>query len=257
MRRDLSLLRRQRRGEHVGGEEIDGPIAIGVAEIDRHAGVARRREGRTRGESEVPSAIVQPELIGILEVIADVEVCGAITVHVVEASGEGEEVGLLCEGAPRLIAKSCPLDRRAREAPCPIVQKEEIGVGALRADDPTEVGAVLDPIVRGPLRLHRVAPIGALRHHLVEGACLWGMDVERVARLVRRHIEIEIAIAIHIGQGEGRRTIAAAESTGRGRIREAARAVVLPEQDGTATRADHQIEIGIAIHIGEGRPDAQ
>ena len=213
------------------------------------------REGVRRREAEAALAVIEPELVGVLEVVADVEVGGAVTVHVVEAGGEREEVGLGRQRHAARVAESCATDRHVLELPAADVQEEEVGIGALRADDPAEVGAVLDAVLLLPLRLHRVAR-RRLRHHLVEHPRLRRIGVERVPHLVGRDVEVEVAVAVHVGERERGGRVPAHESARGGPVGEVALAVVQEELHRTAERADEEVEVAVAVHVRHHRAGA-
>ena len=252
MRRDHRLPFGERRAQHVDGEEVDRSVAVHVTEVDRHAGVARGGQRPGRYETEVASAVVDPELVGVLEVVADVEIGGAVAIHIVEARRQREEVGLGGERHARLVAKARATDRRVGELAVAIVDEEEIGIGALRAHDATEIGAVLDPILLHPLRLHRVAGRG-LGDDLIEGTGLRRVRVERVADLVRGHVEVEVAVAINVSERHGGRGVTSDQAACCSTVGEVALAVVEPERDGAAVRADEQIGVAVVVDVGESR----
>ena len=71
-------------GQHVDLEEVDGAVAIDVGKVHRHVGIGGTAERRLGDEPEVSVAVVDPELVGILEVIGNVEVGRPIAVHIIE-----------------------------------------------------------------------------------------------------------------------------------------------------------------------------
>jgi len=98
--RELPLTRRERGAHHVGREEIDMAVTIDVGEIHRHARVARLSYRQRRRQPEIPASVIDPDLIWILEVIADVQVGRAVTIHVVEPCRQAEVVRFLGKRLP-------------------------------------------------------------------------------------------------------------------------------------------------------------
>src|SRR5256885_17262460 len=203
-------------------------VAIHVREVDGHAGVAGFTDGERGREPEISVSVVEPELIGVLEIVADIEVGRAVAVHVVESGGEREVIRLLGKRLSVFATKAWTGDRRAREMAVPVIQEKQIRFRALRPHDAAELRAILDAKLRGPLWIDRIL-FADLVHHLLEGARLGRIGIERIARLVRRGVEIEIAVAIHVGKSQPRHSIAAHEATPLGRIREASVTIAEPE----------------------------
>ena len=233
MGRDLALACLERRAEHVGREQVRVPIAVHVCEVDRHAGIARFAHRKGRNKPEVSLAVVEPELVGIFEVVADVEVGRAVAVHVVEARRQREEVGLGGEGGAILAQESRAGNRHAGEATMAVIEKKQIDIGALGANDASQIGTFVDAILGLPGIHDHVSPIDLL-HYLVEGARLRRKGVERIALFIGRDIEVERAVAIDVGQGEGGGRVASGESARRCSVGEVTLSVVGPEHEGTA-----------------------
>ena len=248
---DLALPIRERRTHHVGREQIHVTVAIDVAEVHRHACVARLAHRERRNETEIPLAVVEPELIGILEVVADVEIGRAVAVHVVEARGEREVVGILRERRPVRVDEARSGRRRASEVPLSIVEEKEIRLRALRSNDAAEVGSVLDAILLRPFRSDFVLAVHLL-HDSVEGDLLRRVRVEVVPHLVRGDVEIEMAIAIDVGEREAGGGVARRQSAHARGVREVSVSVADPQLDRPAECADDEIELAVAVHVGEG-----
>ena len=227
-------------------------VAIHVREVDGHAGVAGFTDGERGREPEISVSVVEPELIGVLEVVADIEVGGAVAIHVVEARGEREIVGLLDEWFSVHVEKSRRRERHAREMPCAVVEKEEVGLGALRAHDTAELRMILDAVVLFPLIGDDVSVTDFL-HGLIEAAHLRRIDVERVAGLVRADVQIDVAVAVHVGERHRGRSEARRKATARGCVCKVSLPVPEPQLQGATERADDEIELAVAVHVSECR----
>ena len=131
VRRDIALTSGERGREHVGGEDVDVPIAVDVGEVDGHAGIAGDAQRHLRRELKVALAVVEPELVRILEIVADIEIGRAIAVHIVEARRECEVIRIDSEWLATFVTKARTKHRLAREMSFPVIQKEQIGLGAL------------------------------------------------------------------------------------------------------------------------------
>ena len=252
VRGELPLTLGEPRAHHVGGKEVDDPIAVHVGEIHRHAGVARLAHGTPRREMEIAMAIVDPELIRIFVVVAHVEVRRAVAVHVVKPRGEGEVIRIVRQGLAVLVDKTRTGDGHAREVAVTVVHEEQVRIGALGAYDAAEIGAILDAILLLPRVGHDVRATDLL-HDLVEGAGLGRVRIERIPHLVRADVQIERAAAVDVGEREGGRGIAAGQSALGGRVAEMSFPVTQPQFDGTAEGSHDEIEVAIAVHVGECR----
>jgi len=86
---------------------------------------------------------------------------------------------------------------------------------------------------------------------LVERPLLRRIDVHRRAGLVVGHVEVEVAVPIHIGQGH-RHAGGVGGQPGFGRpLREHPVPVVQEQRHTAAQCADEQVQVAVAVHVGE------
>ncbi len=227
-------------------------IPVHVREVHRHARVARFPNGERVDHPEAAAAVVHPDLVGILEVVADVQVGRAIAGEIVEPRGQREEVGRIGERAAQFVTKARPGHRRIGELARAIIQVEQVPLGALRSDDATKVGAVLDAVLVLPLGTHLVAT-ACLPDHLIERALCGRKCVERVPRLVGADVQVEVAVAIHIGQGQRRCGEPGGEPAFLRRIGEMTAPIVRPQLDRPAQCPGKEVEVAVAVHVGKRR----
>ena len=73
--------------KHVDDDEIIVAIPIEVGEIDPHREVATLADGQAINFLENPVALVDPDSVGRLEVVANVEIGAAVPIHVAKHRG--------------------------------------------------------------------------------------------------------------------------------------------------------------------------
>ena len=110
----------------------------------------------------------------------------------------------------------------------PVVEEKEVGLRPLRPYEAAEIGARFDPVFLLPFIRHHHR-LANLLQHLIEGALLWRVDVERVLCLVGGDVQIERTVAIHIGQRHRCRVVTTSQTAARGHIAEVAFAIVLKQ----------------------------
>ena len=236
--------------QHVHEHDVHVAVAVDVGEIDRHgrvAGVAERQAGRG---AECPLAVVQPEHVRILEIIAYVEVRCAVAVHVGELGGEPEVLGRRGERLPVLVAEPARRPRDESEVPPAVVQVEPVGVRALLHRHHAVLGPVHGPVVL-PEPGDDLEALAHLAHHLIERPLLRRIDVHRGPGLVVGDVEVEATVPVHVGERHGHAAAAGGESRLRRPLREDAVPVVHEQRHAAAQRADQQIEVAVPVHVGE------
>ena len=113
--------------QHVHLEDVRPAVPVHVRHVHRHPGVARRADGVPGGEAEAAVAVVEPVFVGVLEVVDDVEVGGAVAVQVGEHRREPEGFGRRRQHAPLLVHEArVGGDRFADEAAGALVAVEEV-----------------------------------------------------------------------------------------------------------------------------------
>ena len=163
--------------DHVGREEVDVAVSIHIAEIDGHARVARLAQRERGRESKGAFPVVQPELVGVLEVVAHIQVARSVAVHVVEPGRQREVIRLGSKGAALLIEKSRARHWLAREVAAPIVDEEEVGLGPLGTWTMAPRSAILDAELGGPAWLG-LGLVPDFPHHSVDGEFLRRIAIE-------------------------------------------------------------------------------
>ena len=118
--------------QHVRFEEIGVAVGIDVADGHRHPRVARGPQSVPWDEAEAAVAVVQPELVGVFEIVRDVEIGSAVAVEIGEHGGEAEVLAFFGQGPALLVPEArVSGDRLAREVAPAVIPVEEIGIGAL------------------------------------------------------------------------------------------------------------------------------
>src|SRR5262249_25355103 len=84
VRRHLRLEAMRVVTEHVDLEQVRHAVTVDVADVDAHCRIADLTLRGPVGETETALAVVIPELIGVLEVVREIEVWCAITVQIDE-----------------------------------------------------------------------------------------------------------------------------------------------------------------------------
>ena len=98
-------------------------------------------------QPEAAGAVVDPELVGVLEIVGDVEVLVAVPVDVVEANRQAEALGIERERPAVLVAEAVRGEGNPGPAAGALVEVEEVGVGALHDAHAAQVFAGDDPVV--------------------------------------------------------------------------------------------------------------
>ena len=249
VRRDLRLQPARVLAQHVDFEQVGIAVPIQVAYRDRHPGVAGRAQCVPGNQAKAPVAVVDPALIGILEVVGDVEIGPTVAVEIREHRRQAEILPLLAQRPPRLVGEAGIVRQRlAGEMPFAVIAIEEIGIGALHETVPAQIGAI-DDLVVPPILLAHFIPVGPeLARDPVEPALRGGDAVDRRVGLVVRDVQIEIAVAIDVGHGDRHAA---------GRVRQAlfgemALPVVQKNRVAAAERDEHEVLIAIAVDVSKG-----
>ncbi len=232
-------------GPHLGHEDVHRAIPVHVGEVHRHGRVGRGPKGEGRGRPERPVSKPEPELIRVVEVVADVEVHVPVPVHVVEPGGQTEIVQIFLQGTPDPIQEGAAGPRDRFEPAGAVVEVESIHVGLLHHHLPPvpHFHSVVVTEFRG--HHQRVGlPPGDVR----QGPLQHSQHVAGAFRLVRRDVEIQVPVAVHVGQGGGAAPQTRGEAGVR-QLREASRPVV--EEDGVRTTEGrgHQVRIPVPVQI--------
>ncbi len=164
---------------------------------------------RPVGEPEVAVAVVEPELVDVLEVVADVEVGRAVAVQVDELGVERERLRLLGERLALRVEKAADVSGTSREVTVAVVVIEVVGRAALRHAHAAHVRAHRRACSRSRNSGTISNLSGAdLAHHLVERALLRRNAVVDVVRLVVRDVHVEAAVAVDVGHRDRRAAVA-------------------------------------------------
>ena len=237
--------------QHVRDEDVHVAVAVHVGKIDRHGGVAGGAERQAGRGAECPVAVVQPEQVRVLEVVAHVEVGRAVAVHVGELGGEREVLRCGGERPAGLVEKPARRPRHEREVPRAVVQVEAVRVGALLHRYQAVLGPVHDAVVLAELRDDLEVLVPQVADHLVERPLLRRVDVHRGPGLVVGDVEVEVPVPVHVGQGHRHAARVGGQPCLSGMLGEHAVPVVEKERHALAEGADEQVEVAVAVHIGE------
>ena len=91
--------------QHIRDEEIVVTVAIQVADIDGHREGWGGAQGHGVERSKVTRAVIDPDSIGALEIVADVKVRTAVAIEIAEQSGLAPVARGASEGDPEFIAE--------------------------------------------------------------------------------------------------------------------------------------------------------
>ena len=76
--------------EHVTDKEIVKTITVNVCKINSHGVMAGAADSQLRESAEMAPAIVDPDSIRTLKIVADIDVWKSVAVHVAEHDGEAQ-----------------------------------------------------------------------------------------------------------------------------------------------------------------------
>ena len=237
--------------QHVADQNVYVAVAIHVGEIDRHRRVTGVADREARHGAEGPRAVVQPEHVGILEVVAHVQIRRAVPIDVGELGGQGE---VLRSGSQRLsvlVQEAARGPRDEREVPRTVVQVETIRIRTLLHRHEVVFGSIHHPVVLAELGNDLEVVRADLVDHRIERPLLWWIHVHGGAGLVIGDVQIEVPVAIYVGQRHRHAAGGRAEPGVSGPLGEDAVAVVHEERDASAERADEQIEVAVTVDVGE------
>ena len=253
VRGDLHLEAARILAQHIHLKEIGVAVAIDVADGNRHPRITRGPQSVPGNQPKPAVAVVQPQLVGVFEIVRHIQIRCAVARDIGEDGGEAEILALLGERLPLLVAKPrVPRDRLALEMPPPIVQVEEIWIRALLQADATEIGAV-DQLVIAAIGLPHFVAVGTeAPRHAIERPLLWREAIQRRVCLVVRDVQIQIAVTVHIGEGDAHAPSGGTQTCGV--LAEVSAAIVYEDRVGAAARNEDQVGIPVAIHIGERAP---
>ncbi len=236
--------------EHVHFIEIRESVAVHVRDVHRHARVAGLAEHGPVDKVEGARAIVDEELVGVLEVVHHVQIRGAVPVQVGELGTEPERL-VRGDGGPVRIEEATGRKRLVDE-PAAFVAIELVGVGAHAEEHPAQVLAHDQLEVALELRLHLEPPRAEFPDHLIERLLLGRDGIGHAERLVVGDVEVEVAVAIHVGEGRGGPTPTGRAQAKVGALREPPRAVVEIERVGAERGEQHQVEVPVAVEVRQG-----
>ena len=237
--------------QHVADQNVDVAIAIHVGKVDRHRRVAGVADREARHGAEGPRAVVQPEHVGILEVVAHVQIRRAVPIDVGELGGQAEVLRRGGERLAVLVAEPARGPRDEREMPLAVVQIEGVRIGPLLHRHEVVLGPIHHAVVLAELGNDLPVSVAHLMDHAIERSLLRRIDVHRRAGLVIGDVEIEMPVAIYVGQRHRHAAGGRAEPGLLRPLGEDAVAVVHEERDASGERADEQIEVAVTVDVGE------
>ncbi len=189
-------------------------------------------------------------MVGIVEVVAHVEVGVAVAVDVVEPRRQGEVRRLLGEGSTILVEEPLPRGRDRAETAGPVIEVQRVG---LRSFQPYRHGRRpphLESVVLRELRDDLVRPVHPA-NHAAERAFRRRQQVANGGDLVVGGVEVEVAVVVDVGEGHGGGAAGGGEAAGGGGVGEVAGAVVEEQAVGAAQGGEQQVEVAVAVDVGE------
>ena len=70
--------------EHVADKEVIPPISIDICKIDAHRVMAGAANCQLRRRPEMSVAIIDPDAVGSLKIVADINVRSAVAIQIAE-----------------------------------------------------------------------------------------------------------------------------------------------------------------------------
>ena len=117
--------------EHVRHEQVGQAVGVDVPHVGAHGGVAHLPLDPPIGQPKVAGAVIEPEEVGILEVVGDVQVGRAIAVEVGKPGAERKRLRGGIERPPIRGPEPVGGHRHRGELPARI-EVERVGLGAHR-----------------------------------------------------------------------------------------------------------------------------
>ena len=219
---------------HVGDEEIHQAVAVEIAEIRAHGEPGRMADGVDGGIGEGAVAVVDVNPVGVVEIIADPEIGLAVAVEI--------EPG-------RRKTMAAVIDARG---------PGDIGESAIAVVVAEDVGAADDlRLIRHRADSHRVVELFILGEHprafarFDEDRLFFGKALGAIPS-VGEDVEVQLAVAVVIAKSRSMAGVHEVEAKGLGLFGKRAIAVVDEKLIGGEVIADVNIELAVAIDIGEG-----
>ena len=240
-------------GQHVDAEQIGEAVAVHVADVETHRRVARLPLGGPIGKAKIPPPVVEPELVGILEVVRDIQIGRTIAIQIDKARPQRKRFELLRHGLPGRVSKPRRGQRGAGKMPGPVVDVEVVRRRALRESHAAQIRPHDDLVVTRKGRHHLEAVLRQLPHDLVECALLRRNPVVDVVRFVVRHIEREPAAAVHISHGNRCPAAPRGVEPEVSALGKMPLAVVDKNRVGPGRGEQNQVEVAVTVNVGERR----
>src|SRR5712664_530179 len=199
-------------------------------------------------EAKPPVAVIDPELVRILEIVGDVEVGRAVAVEIREYGRESEILRLLLQRLP-LCVREARIVRYglADEVPRAVVQVEEVRIGALYQAEASQISSIHHLVVLAVWLAHLIAVRPESARDPIEAAFLGRDAVDRRIGLVIGDIQIEVAVPVDVCDRD--RHAARPVSQSPAFFREVAFPVVHKNGIGPAQGDEDQVLIAIAIDV--------
>jgi len=224
---------------HLGRDKIQEPVAVDIGEIDTHRGEALLAHRQARQGAEAPGAVVDPDPVNRLEIVADVDVRRAVAVQIPHLRRQ-TEVQRRRSGRALLVAEKLRVPRHRAEPALAVIEIERVGFADL-----------FEPAIdeSQPFRVRPAdLPLAVDQPHL--GAPAGAQDRDRS---IICHVEVEVAVAVHIPHRQGGAAGLAAE-TGPDRGLEKTPIAVILETTHPAAKGRHQqIQIPVAVRVAKRR----
>ena len=235
--------------QHLHDEEVRDAVPVHVRKIHAHRGEARAPHGERRQHPEAPGPVVDPDVIGAVEVVTDVQVGIPVTVHVLETGREPPLQRFRLQRPARLVEERALRPWHRREPSRPVVQVKAVG---LREFEPghhplldlaeREVfppfGQDLESVLRLPVDVARLKDVG------------WE-EVLNGRDLVVHDVQVEVPVPVDVGERDRHASERRREPRLLRPVREMARPVVHVECVGSSERVDQEVEVSVSVHIRE------
>src|SRR6266571_1575329 len=114
------------RTQHVQDEEVVITVAVDVGKIDAHGKNARVAQSEARKGLESAFAGIDPDAVGRLEIVADIDIGSAIAVHIAKHHREAPVIRWLGERLSVFVQEVSAGERKGSEPSAAIVEVKRV-----------------------------------------------------------------------------------------------------------------------------------
>src|SRR5262245_48105634 len=113
--------------QHIAYKKIVRAIAVDIGEVNAHCEVARGADGVRGDGAEAPFAVVDPDAVGSLKIVADINIGMPVGIDVAEHNRKALVPGRGCERLAFLIEEAPISPRRSLEGAFAVINVKGVG----------------------------------------------------------------------------------------------------------------------------------